>query len=98
MCDCNRRGFVWRAASLGVAGVLTPGVLMAAQTAQPPGKPKVYTCPPCGCPNDGKDLPGPGDCPVCAMPLMEKPPAKPEAAAPKPPEPKPAPPERPAPK
>jgi hypothetical protein len=92
---------IWGAAVIGASGILATH----AAAAQSTDKPKVYTCPPCGCPNDGKDFAAPGACSVCAMPLVEKPPAplaKPDAAGPgePPAEPKAksAPPERPSPK
>jgi hypothetical protein len=69
MCGCDRRAFLWGAASLGGASLLA----VSAFAAEPVGKPKVYTCPPCGCPNDGKEFAAPGDCSACAMPLVEKP-------------------------
>ena len=68
MCGCDRRHFM--GAALGLMGSLA---LTGAATAAQDGKPKVYTCPPCGCPNDGKEFSAPGPCTVCEMPLMEKP-------------------------
>jgi hypothetical protein len=81
MCDCSRRGFIWGAAGLSAAGLLAASTSAAAQS---PDKSKVYTCPPCGCPNDGKEFAEPGACSACAMPLVEKPAASPasEKAAP----------------
>jgi hypothetical protein len=85
MCDAHRRQF------LGLT-VLTLGAAVLgsqAHAAEPPqasAKPKVYTCPPCGCANDGKEFPAPGPCSECGMPLVEKPPTpeKPKADQPAP--------------
>ncbi|MDB5452805.1 MAG: hypothetical protein JWO33_1383 [Caulobacteraceae bacterium] len=84
MCDQHRRGFLQLAlVTLGAAGVA--GAALAADA--PAAGKKVYTCPPCGCPNDGKEFPEPGACSACGMPLVEK-----VATAPKPdPAPAPAP-------
>jgi hypothetical protein len=62
-----------RAASLSAAGAFATSAFALQSTDKPSDKPKVYTCPPCGCPNDGKEFPAPGACSVCAMPLVEKP-------------------------
>jgi hypothetical protein len=57
--------------TLGAAAL--GGHARAAEPQANPDKPKVYTCPPCGCPNDGKDFAAPGPCSACGMPLVEKP-------------------------
>jgi hypothetical protein len=80
MCDHHRRDFL-SLVGLGVAGigvVAAARPVMAADAPASAGK-KVYTCPPCGCPNDGKEFPEAGLCSACGMPLVEK-----VAAAPKP--------------
>lgn len=85
MCDCNRRGFIWGTTGVAAASLLATNAFAMQATDRPAASgPKVYTCPPCGCPNDGKEFPAPGACSVCAMPLMEKAPApaQPEGAEP----------------
>ena len=77
MCDADRRRFLRLSmVALGAFGVAGTG--LAADPA-PAVKPKVYACPPCGCGQDDKELPAPGVCSVCGMPLVEK-----GAAAPSP--------------
>ena len=68
------------------AAVLGAAPAGAAEPEPSSGKPKIYTCPPCGCANDGKEFPAPGPCSECGMPLVEKPPApeKPKAEPPAP--------------
>lgn len=78
MCDGSRRAIIGAAGSLMAALALGGG---AKAQPDPAGKRKVYTCPPCGCPNDGKEFDAPGPCSVCEMPLMEKP-AAPEKKPP----------------
>ena len=74
MCERHRRDFLQLSllglgvSGLGVAGL--GGSVLAADA--PTGGKKVYTCPPCGCPNDGKEFPAPGLCSACGMPLVEK--------------------------
>lgn len=82
MCDNPRRHFLRLSVmAIGAAGIA--GSALAAEPAADPKAPrKVYTCPPCGCDNDGKDFPAPGPCTACGMPLVEKPPATPGAPAP----------------
>jgi hypothetical protein len=64
-----------------------------ARAADPPAgadKPRVFACPPCGCPNDGKEFPAARLCSACGMPLVEKvatPPEKPKSEQPPRPEP-----------
>jgi hypothetical protein len=70
MCDCHRRYFV-QLGLMAVGSVSVAGVAMAAD-APPSSAKKVYTCPPCGCPNDGKEFPEPGACSACGMPMVEK--------------------------
>ena len=70
MCDADRRRFLRLSrVALGALGVAGTG--FAADPA-PAAKPKVYVCPPCGCGQDDKELPAPGVCSVCGMPLVEK--------------------------
>ena len=69
MCDCHRRYFV-QLGLLAIGSASVAGVAFAAD-APPTGK-KVYTCPPCGCPNDGKEFSEAGACSACGMPLVEK--------------------------
>ena len=70
MCDCDRRYFV-QLGLLAVGSASVAGVAFAADAPPSTGK-KVYTCPPCGCPNDGKEFPEAGACSACGMPLVEK--------------------------
>ena len=74
MCDNPRRHFL-RLSALTLGAAALGGAALAAEPA-PKGPAKIYTCPPCGCDNDGKDFPAPGPCTACGMPLMEKPPAE----------------------
>ena len=84
MCDTHRRAF------LGLTMLTLGAAALGSQAhaADPPpatDKPKVYTCPPCGCPNDGKEFPAAGLCSACGMPLVEKiatPPDKPKTEQP----------------
>ena len=70
MCDADRRRFLrFSMVALGALGVAGTG--FAADPA-PAAKPKVYVCPPCGCGQDDKELPAPGLCSACGMPLVEK--------------------------
>lgn len=70
MCDHHRRGFL-HLSVLAIGAAAVAGTALAADTPPATGK-KVYTCPPCGCPNDGKEFPEPGACSACGMPLVEK--------------------------
>ena len=70
MCDQHRRGFL-HLSVLAIGAAAVAGTAMAADAPPTTGK-KVYTCPPCGCPNDGKEFPEPGACSACGMPLVEK--------------------------
>lgn len=73
MCTCDRRHFIGESLiSLGIAAMAGPALAQAAGD----GK-KTYVCPPCGCDMDGKQVPAPGACSACGMPLVEyKPPTK----------------------
>ena len=74
MCDLDRR-HVLRFSVLALGGVGALGIAGSGLAADPvpsPSKPKVYVCPPCGCGQDEKELPEPGVCSVCGMPLVEK--------------------------
>jgi hypothetical protein len=75
MCDHDRRRFLARTA-IGAGAMLSVALLGAAfaQTAQ---SHKKWTCPPCGCGLDGKELDAGGPCPECGMPLVEKTAARP---------------------
>jgi len=79
MCEQQLRKFLKRAmfGAGAIAGVSLFG-LASAQTPDPTGK--KWTCPPCGCGQDGKELDAPGPCPGCGMPLVEKTAAKPAPA------------------
>ena len=71
MCDQDRRyALRFSIFALGAVGVL--GIAGSGLAADPVPKPKVYVCPPCGCGQDDKELPEPGVCSVCGMPLVEK--------------------------
>ena len=81
MCESYRRQFLMLSVlALGV-GLGAAGLGGAALATEPTPKPtgKVYTCPPCGCDNDGKAYPAPGPCPACGMPLIEKPATEPKS-------------------
>jgi hypothetical protein len=73
MCDAHRRQFLGLSVLTLGAAALAGSVRAAEPQAAPTDKPKVYTCPPCGCPNDGKEFAAPGPCSACGMPLVEKP-------------------------
>jgi hypothetical protein len=69
MCDQHRRVFL-HLSVLAIGAAAVAGTALAADA--PAAGKKVYTCPPCGCPNDGKEFPEPGACSACGMPLVEK--------------------------
>jgi len=78
MCDAHRRSFL-RMSVITLGAVGMAGAALAAEPdPKAPAKGKVYTCPPCGCDNDGKEFPAPGPCSACGMPLVEKTPDPPK--------------------
>jgi hypothetical protein len=79
MCEQQRRKFLART-TLGAGAIIGVSLLgfASAQTLDPTGK--KWTCPPCGCGQDGKEFDAPGPCPSCGMPMVEKTAAKPSPA------------------
>ena len=77
------RRLILRGAIFGVACACAgAGARIAYAADDPPKSPTgKWTCPPCGCPNDGKEFDAPGTCsaPGCGMELVPIP----KAAAPK---------------
>jgi len=72
MCTDSRRHFLLRSAL--VLGAASSPLTFAANT--PPRAAtgvRTYICPPCGCAADGQEFSQPGNCPACAMALVEKP-------------------------
>jgi len=77
----SSRRHVLQGAFLGVACACAGArIAYAADTTSPTGK---WTCPPCGCPNDGKEFDAAGVCsaPGCGMDLVPVPKPAPKGGA-----------------
>jgi len=69
MCEQQRRKFLSRA-MLAAGAIMSVSLLGLASAQTPTGK--KWTCPPCGCGQDGKEFDAAGPCPGCGMPMVEK--------------------------